>query len=88
MSESLIATVKRLAELDTKIMPGDLNVEYEMLSRMLEVLSLFKTGDAASLEAMIENARVAYADELGPDMSELDLLERLQKAANSMEATQ
>ena len=54
--------------------------------KLLEVLSQFKSGDSTILEAMIENMRAAYADELGPNTVELDLLERMHKIAILMES--
>jgi len=84
MSESLIAATKRLAELDEKIMPGDLNVEYEMLSRMLEVLSQFQLGDEDRLSEVIRKLEDENAWWISDD--EMDCLRRLLTMASLMEA--
>jgi hypothetical protein len=57
------------------------------VERLDEVWGAFRKGDAATLEALIEEERMNILDEVfGERKDVLDLFERLQKACQAMEA--
>jgi len=74
---NLIEKIRELAELDKKIMPGDLNVDYEELKDMLEVLGVFQKGDADALAGILDNYFLECDDHV--------VIDRLLVAARTME---
>jgi hypothetical protein len=82
----LIRKVQELIDLDKKILPGDLSVDYKDLRTMLDVLGNFELGDKDTLHFILDYLCDDPNDNRDPEIEiAKGVLCRLIKAANLME---